>query len=244
MEMKFLTDRALLIEKTLIIADLHIGIEYELARSGIRIPHQVKKMQKRIEKLLKQTKAKELIVLGDIKHQVPIISKQEEFEIPEFLENLSKKAKLSIVKGNHDGDIESIAPDNVKIYDPSGFRSGDFAFLHGQSWPNKDLLKAKYLIMAHVHPAIEFWTGGIRFSEHVWLKCNVNKDKFEKKLKLPCNLEEAIVMPAFNPIIGGIAFNSEDFQPLGPILKNNVIDWKSSKVFLLDGTDIGTLKKL
>jgi len=82
--------------KTLVIADLHIGISYELYKSGINIPSQVKEMKKTIEKLIKQTKAKRLIILGDIKHDVPGISVQELREIPEFLKALSKKIKVEI----------------------------------------------------------------------------------------------------------------------------------------------------
>jgi hypothetical protein len=51
-------------------------------------------------------------------------------------------------------------------------------------------------------------------------------------------------MPVFNPIIGGVAINGEDFEPIGPLLKNNAVRWKSGEVFLLDGTYLGNLKEL
>ncbi len=51
-------------------------------------------------------------------------------------------------------------------------------------------------------------------------------------------------MPAFNHLIGGMAFNSKDFEPIGPLLKNEVFKWKNGEVYLLDGTLLGKLKDL
>lgn len=79
--------------KAIVIADLHIGISYELYKSGINIPNQVKEMKKTIEKLIRQTKVKTLIVLGDVKHDVPGINYQEMKGIPEFMKDLSQKIK-------------------------------------------------------------------------------------------------------------------------------------------------------
>jgi putative SbcD/Mre11-related phosphoesterase len=241
--MKFLTEPALLIGKTLIIADLHLGIEYEIFKSGITIPSQVEKIEKRIVSLLRQTKAKHLVILGDIKHQVPSISWQEYKEIPRFLEHFSK-IKVSIVKGNHDGNIERLAPKNVEIYEPSGFKIGNVLLTHGQAWPNESDLDAEYILIGHVHPAVEFWTGKFRTVEPCWVKCKVDNKRFEEKFDVKTEFKQGIVMPAFNHLIGGMAFNSKDFEPLGPLLKNEVLKWRDSEVYLLDGTLLGELKAL
>lgn len=243
MKIKFLTEPALLLEnKILLIADLHIGLENEIYRSGITVPSQLDKIQKRIDKLIKTTKAKHLVLLGDIKHQVPTISWQEHREIPKFLEHF--KIRVSIVKGNHDGNIERLAPADIDVYEPQGFKLGDFLLLHGQAWPDKKFLDAKYLVMGHVHPAVEFWTGNFRSIEPCWLKCEINKKEIKKKYKTESKLEQGIVMPSFNHLIGGMAFNSKEFKPLGPLLKNNVLKWKNSDVYLLDGTYLGGLLSL
>ena len=247
MKIKFLTEPALLLEpdKILVIADLHIGIEYEMFKSGIKIPSQTQKMKQRILKLLKETKAKELIILGDIKHNVPGISWQETEEIPKLLEELSKKVKLTVVKGNHDGDLDLLTGKaKVKIIDPSGFKIKNIGFVHGQAWFKKDMLDCEHVIIAHLHPIVEFWTGGYRATEHCWLKGDVNNDVLEKKFKTKSKIKDIIIMPVFNKLIGGYAVNSEEFQPLGPILKNKVIDIEESKVYLLDGTYLGKLDKL
>jgi putative SbcD/Mre11-related phosphoesterase len=242
MLMKFLTEPALLIGKTLIVTDLHIGIEHEILQSGITVPSQLEKIQKRIDVLIKQTKANHLVILGDLKHQVPSISWQEYKEIPIFLEHF--KTKVSVVMGNHDGDIQRLAPKDVDIYEPSGFKLGDFLLVHGHAWPEKKDLTAKYLVMGHVHPAVEFFTGSFRSSEPCWLKCDVDNEKLEEKFHVKTNFIQGIVMPSFNHLIGGMAFNSKDFEPLGPLLKNEVLEWKEAEVYLLDGTLLGELDSL
>ena len=241
--MKFLTEPALLIGNALIITDLHIGIEHEIFQSGITIPSQIDRLEKRIDILLKQTKAKHLIILGDVKHQVPSISWQEYKEIPRFLEHFSK-IKISIIKGNHDGNIERLVSKNIDIYEPQGFKINNVLLTHGQAWPNENDLDAEYLVMGHVHPAVEFWTEKFRTVEHCWLKCKMNNEALKEKFKTRTKFKQGIIMPAFNHIIGGMAFNSKDFEPLGPLLTNEVLRWKEAEVYLLDGTFLGNLNKL
>ncbi|NIM47369.1 MAG: phosphoesterase [Candidatus Aenigmarchaeota archaeon] len=244
MEIKFLTEPALLLENNiLVISDLHIGIEYEIFKSGITIPSQVEKLEKRINNLIKQTKAKHLVILGDVKHQVPNISWQEYREIPKFLEHF-QNIKISIIKGNHDGNIERLAPPEIDIYDAQGFKINNFLLTHGQAWPFLGDLNAEYIIMGHVHPAVEFWTENFRSIEPCWLKCEINNEKLFEKYKIKTEIKHGIIIPAFNHLIGGMAFNSKDFEPLGPLLKNEVFEWKKAEVYLLDGTLLGNLKNL
>jgi len=242
MKIKFLTEPALLVGKTLVIADLHIGLEYEIYKSGITIPSQVERLEKRIDKIIKQTKAKHLVILGDVKHQVPTISWQEYREIPKFLDHFD--IKISIIKGNHDGNIERLAPKEIDIYDAQGFKINNFLLTHGQAWPFMGDLDADYLIMAHVHPAVEFWTENFRSIEPCWLKCEIDNEKLFKKYKIKTKFKQGIVMPAFNHLIGGMAFNSKNFEPLGPLLKNEILKWKKSELYLLDGTFLGNLENL
>lgn len=242
MEIKFLTDPALVLKNNiLVIADLHIGIEYEIFRSGITVPSQTEKLKKRLDKIIKQNKIKHLVIIGDIKHRVPDISWQESKEIPEFLNGFD--IKVSIVKGNHDGNIERLAKKEIEIFDSGGTVIGGVGITHGHAWPDEKLLDAEYLIMGHAHPAVEFWTENFKSVEPCWLKCEIDQKEIKKKYKRESNLKETIIVPAFNHLIGGMAFNSEDFKPIGPLL-NNALKWKKADVYLLDGTFLGNLNKL
>ncbi len=242
MPVKFLTDRALLLPgRTLVIADLHLGMERELAEAGIHVPDQAERLLKRIDALIKHTKAKRLIILGDLKHNVPTITGTEWREIPAFLEHLSKKVEVSIVKGNHDGDIERLAPKGVEVYEPSGVAVGDFALTHGQAWPDKSLLACKTLVFAHIHPAVEFKSGRYRAIEHCWLRCPVDQKILSKKFGKTVSIKDAIIMPVFNPLIGGVAVNGKDFGPIGPLLRSGAVQFKKAEAWLTDGTSVGHL---
>ncbi|MHC4479340.1 MAG: hypothetical protein ACYTEL_27285 [Planctomycetota bacterium] len=94
-QIKFVTGKpALLVGKSLVVADLHLGIEREFYQSGIKFPSQTEKIKDMVEGLVKITKAERLILLGDVKHKVPGISLQELREIPQFLEHFSGKLEV------------------------------------------------------------------------------------------------------------------------------------------------------
>jgi len=248
--MKFIKNYpALFIEeiKTLVIADLHIGISYELYQSGINIPTQVNEMKKTIIKLINQTKAKVLVLLGDVKHDVPGISVQELKEIPQFLEDLSKRIKIEIVLGNHDTFLKELLPKR-KLHNSKGFKIGKFGFIHGHAWPSKELLVCDYLIMSHIHPTVQFKDKfGYRIIEPIWIKSKINQKKIKEKYKVKKTGKlEIIIMPAFNNLLGGTPVNvkTKSDELLGPLLKNNFIDMDSSEIYLMDGTYLGILKNI
>jgi len=103
-------------EKALVIAELHLGLEHDLFKKGITIPPQREKFQERLNEISKITRAKTLIILGDIKHKVPGMSKIEEKELSKFLDWLKENFKVILVKGNHDDEIEEVIPREIKVY--------------------------------------------------------------------------------------------------------------------------------
>ncbi|MBI4177511.1 MAG: metallophosphoesterase [Candidatus Aenigmarchaeota archaeon] len=245
-EPKFVTNEpAVLFGKTLVIADLHIGVEYELYKSGIRIPKQTEKLLARVKKLIKTTRANRLVLLGDLKHFIPYLSFQEMHEIPNFLEELSHLVKVDIVPGNHDGDLKKFLPTSVEFHETSGFRLDNVYFNHGHSWPNEDIFDSDYLVIGHIHPCIEFRDKlGFRFIEQAWIKLNMDKkrllrhykstdiDRKVKDLKI-------IIIPAFNRFVGGRPFGAGEGN--APVIR--LADARNAEARLLDGTDIGKLAK-
>jgi putative SbcD/Mre11-related phosphoesterase len=250
MKIELLTDYPALFisdKRLLVIADLHLGLEHELYKSGIVIHSQADKFQKTIEHLLKTTKAKTLIILGDIKHKVPGISFREEKEIPKLLNNLVEKVKIILVRGNHDTLLKDILPSGVSVKPSCGFRISTYGFFHGHAWPSKLLMSCNYLFMGHVHPAVEFVDSfGYRLVEQVWIKGMLNADYVKKKygLKKTGKLK-TIVLPAFNKLLGGLPVNTTIKEDLiGPLLANRFMDIDRSKIYLLDGTYLGETKNL
>jgi len=250
MAIRFLTNYPALFisdKKILVISELHLGVEYELYKSGIKIPSQRLRFEETIEELIKLTKAKMLVVLGDIKHKVPGSTIREDVEIPRFLEDLKQKIKLILIKGNHDDRIEEIVPSGIKIYSSRGCKIGKYGFFHGHAWPSKKLMKCDYLFMGHVHPAIEFRDSfGFRSVLNVWLRGKLSQEPIKKKYKIKkAGKLNAIVLPTFNSILGSAVLNRiAKERHTGPLFANKIFDVDSSKVYLLDGTYLGVLKEL
>ncbi len=249
--MKFIKNfPALFIQKikALVIADLHIGLKYELSKSGINIPSPIEKIKDDIDHLLNLTRASTLVILGDIKHKVPGISWQEIKDIPKLFEHLSSKVKVIVCKGNHDDRIEEIIPSRVKIHTSKGFRIKDFGFIHGHAWPSKKLLTCDYLILGHAHPMVQFKDKfGYRILEQVWVKGKIDKEKIKERYKVKKTGKlEVIIVPAFNRLLGGTPVNVKRVNDklLGPLMKNEIIDMSNAELYLLDGTYLGKLKNL
>jgi len=233
--------------KTLVISDLHIGLEHDLYTRGIIIPAQAEKFSKIIEKLIKQTGANRLVILGDVKYEVPGMSFRELKEIPKILENLKKKVKVIITKGNHDTYLEQILPKGVKLHSSRGFRIKKYGFFHGHAWPSKKLMQCDYLFMGHIQPAIEFRDKlGYRSVHQVWVVSQLNSEVIKKKhrIKKTGKLNLTIV-PSFNELSGYLVLNKELKENLtGPLFSSKAVDIEKSKIYFIDGTYLGKLENL
>ncbi len=248
MTIKFIVDYPALFisdKKILVIADLHLGLEHQLYLEGIIIPPQAEKFRKTISFLIKTTKAKTLLVLGDVKHKVPGISLREMKEIPKLFSYLVKKVKVICVRGNHDDNIENLLPEGIEVYSSRGFKLEEYGFFHGHAWPSKELMKCNFLFTAHIHPLIEFKDSfGYRIVEQVWVKTRINRVMVKKRYKIKnAGRLEVIILPSFNKLVGGLILNKMGENQLArPLISKNFIDLRKSKLYLLDGTFLEKLK--
>ncbi len=236
----FVTDK-----KILVVADLQIGLEHELYQKGIVIHAQAEKFLKTLLRLIKITKAKKLVIVGDLKHKVPGISLREERELLKFFEPLIREVKVILVKGNHDTGLKGLLPKEVKIYGSRGMKIGKYGFFHGHAWPAKNLTRCDYLFMGHLQPGIEFSDKlGYRTVEQVWLKCELDKEEIKKHYKIKkTGKMELVIIPAFNKLLGSAPVNKmEKRDYIGPFA-NGALDISKSKAYLLDGTFVGIVGK-
>ena len=222
--------RALLLGNRLIVADLHIGVEYELEKKGIRVPPQWRSMAEELMKMQEESGADTLIINGDLKHGIP--SERWEFrDVRLFLREIRESFReVHIIKGNHDGGIERALPGWVSMHEGSGLLLDGYGILHGHAWPSEDLEPARGLIIGHTHPAIMFIDSlGNSHKEPCWIK-----GRYREK--------EVIVMPAMSLFYGGSPVN--EGKLLGPILNSGDFDADNSEIYLLDGTYAGKLKEI
>lgn len=257
--------------RTLVIADLHIGWEIALSEKGIHVPTQAPKLLQKLKTLIKTYKPEKLLILGDVKHTVAKAELSEWQDIPDFFNNLRTHVKeTQIIRGNHDGNLEPLLPENIKILPSTGTAIGEVGFFHGHRWPSLALLKCKTLVMGHVHPVIAFRDpAGFRITRQVWVKANCNKTRLAKALlqkhgiKIEKSTEEDLtkhgikpktsqicIMPSFNDFLGGKPLNEKNVvngksrEIVGPIVRSEAVDMENAEIYLLDGTFLGTLNKL
>lgn len=236
----FITDK-----KILVISDTHIGVEYQLGQSGIRIHKQIEKFTEILDKLIELTKAETLVILGDVKHKVPGASIQELRDIPKFLEYLSTKVKVLITKGNHDDYLETLIPAGVKLYDSKGFKIGKYGFFHGHAWPSKKLMRCDHLFIGHIQPSVEFKDKlGYSSRQQVWLKGKLNQQAIKKKYKITsAGKLNIIIVPSFNSLLGSLnVIEKKDLS--GPLFTSKSMNLNDMRTYLLDGTYLGILKNI
>jgi putative SbcD/Mre11-related phosphoesterase len=226
--------------KILVIADLHIGIENQLRELGLNIPFQTQKMNKNLIQICNKLNPSQIILLGDIKHNIPSATIEERKDVRNFLLTIEEYGKVHIVPGNHDGFIHKLASKNITIHRSEGFILENIGFIHGHRWPSIEIMNCDQVIFGHTHPTIMFSdTLDHRSYEPCWVKGKLLKDKI--KIKYPnTKYPDVLIMPAFNSLCGGIAVNQDGISsPLGKF-----IDIKNAQIYLIDGSSLGKLEDI
>lgn len=254
-------------ERVLMAADLHLGLEYDLAKQGINIPYQWNRILEELVVLLDIHKPDRLVLLGDVKHGVPATSFKEKREIPLFFNTLLESVDyIDITRGNHDANIQKYIPKEVTLHTSKGIIFGNefrVAAMHGHAWPNPAILTADAVIMAHNHPTVMLNTPiGIRITEPAWIRGTMKPEKitkafleqdnirlgdeddpekvFHEEYRFAADAPELIVMPMFNDLLGGLPVNSEPPESLlGPLFRGGIVNMDEFDAYLLDGSYLG-----
>jgi len=248
--------------KTLIIADLHLGWEINLAQKGIHVPSQTPKIRKKLFQLIKITKPNTLIILGDVKHTIAKAESGEWRDIPKFFKTIKTKINdIQIIRGNHDGNLEPLLPPTITLHPSTGITLNTTGLFHGHTWPAKKLLNCTTLIMGHVHPTVAFRDSlGFQITTPVWIKVKCNAEKLanavlkskhakestKKHLRIKPKVKQLFIMPCFNSFLGGRPVNKKSKRGsyIGPVLRSEAVKIDSAEVYLLDGTFLGRIDQL
>ncbi|MGC8850912.1 MAG: metallophosphoesterase [Candidatus Micrarchaeia archaeon] len=247
--MKFVSNYPVaVISKTLLCADLHLGIEFELERGGVNVGLQWPAAAKTLEALLKQTKCTQLLIIGDAKHDIRGFEEREKRMMRDFFRHLLANGakKIVVCKGNHDGQLQELAGEGlIELVGPQGFvlESGraSYGVFHGHAWPARELMDCDWLLMGHNHPLIELSEPmGFKWSEPAWI---IGSTKPNKPAGFPA--QKTVVFPAFNALSGGLVFNRFSCtQLLGPIFENELFDLRNAEARLLNGVSLGRIALL
>jgi putative SbcD/Mre11-related phosphoesterase len=220
----------------LVVADLHIGIEQELQEKGLHTPSQLPALLAHLISLIEKSKAKEIILLGDIKHTIPASTSQERKDIRHFFTTIQQYGVIHVIPGNHDGFIQRSVTSEVHIHSTGGMTRDTIGFTHGHRWPPLEVMQCNQIVLGHTHPTIMLTDRlGYRSYEPCWLRGKLTLDAVQSRYPEVTTNPSFIMMPAFNPLCGGIAINKE--SPVGPFTK--LIDFDNTQVYLLDGSLLG-----
>jgi uncharacterized protein len=232
---------ALLLEdedrKFIAVSDLHIGLEAELSAKGVTVnPRLVPDMAGELASLAESQHASGIILLGDIKHTVSSINKQEWEDIPAFLKHLSTRGEVYLVPGNHDGNIRHLVPASVNMISSKGMVLGDTLLVHGHSMPSDVRSHVRQIVMGHVHPVFLRW-GSVINGERVWVYLQARK---EAVFSLQGTLE-VVVVPSFNPYLYATGERKYRHKSISPIITRIMQSGAVEKciVATLDGSIVG-----
>ena len=169
--------------------------------------------------------------------------------------------QVDIVKGNHDGRLESIIDPSLKdfvtVHRAEGFlyKIGEkvpadeefggpcsVGFLHGHKWPGPEVVGADLIVVGHTHYSFVFEDKiGARIIEPIWVRGKASDVMKERYPRMPKGF---ILMPSFNPLLSTKPINSKRPTLYGPLLRNGYLDVRDARMYLFDGTELGKVGDL
>ncbi|HKT22034.1 MAG TPA: hypothetical protein VJR06_05425 [Nitrososphaerales archaeon] len=233
--------------KTLLISDLHLGLEKEMAKKGFRLPAYSVRMVERVKRIAESFGARRLAVLGDVKHTVGKVEDIDWGVVPWFFDTmLDLFEAVEVVPGNHDGSIKTVLPPRVKLDPSQGTVLGEgrdrVGVAHGHAWPSEEAIATRNLVIGHSHFTYEMRDSfGSRTREAVWVSAEYDVAElmqgaaYKSKLKGKGKLT---VMPPFNRLVGGQPINRSRSFEFGPVLSSRSVNLESADIFLTDGTRV------
>ena len=233
--------------KTLLISDLHLGLEKEMAKKGFRLPAYSVRMVERVKRIAETYGARRLAVLGDVKHTVGKVEDIDWGVVPWFFDTmLDLFEAVEVVPGNHDGSIKTVLPPRVKLDPSQGAVLGEgkdrIGVAHGHAWPSEEAIATRNLVIGHSHFTYEMRDAlGSRTRESVWVTSEYDMAElmegagYKSKLKGKGKLT---VMPPFNRLVGGQPINRSKSFEFGPVLSSRSVSLEKADIFLTDGTRV------
>jgi len=222
-------------KKNLIITDLHIGFENNMASNEIFVGKNstINETIQEISEIIESEKPDSVILLGDVKSSIKSISKNEWNEIPKLFKEIREKCDVILIPGNHDANIQRLVPDNISMISSIGMVQDNVLLTHGHTMPSGNFSHVDKIIMGHIHPVF-FQEDSIMNGQRVWVSIKTEKEKiFPNK----SGEIEIIIMPSFNRYF--YATHRRQYKKsISPII-DKIKPVSSARIVTLDGTIIG-----
>jgi len=222
-------------KKYLVVTDLHIGFESTLTSNEIFIGKNttIKEILDELLEIIDSKKPDSLILLGDVKSSIKNISKGEWNDVPLFFNKVKEKCEVILIPGNHDANIQKLAPEGVSLISTTGMIEEKVLFTHGHTMPSENISSIEKIIMGHIHPVF-FQEDSIVNGQRVWISLKTNKENI---FPSQSGEIEIIIVPSFNRYF--YATNKRKYKKsISPIIEK-IKNVSSAKIITLDGTIIG-----
>jgi len=206
--------------RTLVLGDMHLGIEASLELDGMQLPRaQSREMGRRVDEVVKAHPPERIVVLGDLKHEFSRNLDQEWSQVRSMLEHLGSIADVTVVRGNHDNYLATITS-------RLGLDLVDEAVVDGVHLSHGHLPHpGRPLVQGHEHPSVRLFDGVGGF------------------VKLPAFLYhrqvEVLVIPAFSPLAAG---NDVSALLSGDVLSPGLRDLDMGEAEAFGCSDIGMIR--
>ena len=166
--------------RTLVVADLHIGIEADLAAHGWHIPSRSAGRLERLLACIRDSGPDQVVLLGDVKHNLPVTTRQEYRELPILLDAIRNEVPFVVVPGNHDTGIARFLHEG-ELLPMSGAMIDGTGYIHGHTIPAPELAE-KLIIAGHHHPLVAIRDEvGCSLRAPAYLRAVLNPSLFRAK---------------------------------------------------------------
>ena len=222
-------------KKNLIVTDIHIGFESNMASNEIFIGKNstINETISEISEIIDAEKPDSVILLGDVKSSIKSISRNEWDEVPMFFKEIRKKCDVVLVPGNHDANIQRLVPDNISMISSTGMVEENVLLTHGHTMPSENFSHVDKIIMGHVHPVF-FQEDSVINGQRVWISLKTEKENIfpNKSGEL-----EITIIPSFNKYF--YATHRKKYKKsISPII-DKIKSISTARIVTLDGSIIG-----
>lgn len=168
-------------EKTLMVADVHVGKDTTFRRSGIAVPEAVAESDfARLTSVLERTGARKLILLGDFQHARLGMTDRTRNRVKDW-RNRHLNLEIVLVMGNHDRASGTVSSDWGFEVVNGAYDLEPFQLTHEPPSGSR-----RFSICGHIHPSVRIFGRG---SQSEKLSCFFLQNKL-------------LILPAFGSFTG------------------------------------------
>ncbi|QKQ99374.1 metallophosphoesterase [Metallosphaera tengchongensis] len=212
---------------SVILSDVHIGYEEEMASKGIFLPRiQKKRFITIYKKAIEIFHTNKIIINGDMKHRFNALGRQEKEDLSDIFKDLRESGlSVKLVKGNHDNYISLVAEkfDNVDLLDQ--IEANNLYIFHGHR--EVEVKENVVYVIGHEHPRLSL------------------RDKLGFAKKFPCFLlaplgqnSFAVVLPALGIYQSGNDVSLAHSGYMSPIMKKHAVLEKTKPYVIVENEGI------